>query len=146
MDIMGISRGFEWNIGVPENEVYPPSTWIEHEQIWPSTGFTSTYCHTNPCIQMYTVYIYIYIIHINYSRISDLYFIKECLGKKTSWAWCAQQKWFKAACRTPACLTLLLLLLMMMTTTIIYQCECFTDHTLAHPLNCRGGVVARLSA
>ena len=22
----------------------------------------------------------------------------------------------------------------------------FTDHTLAHPLNCRGGVVARLSA
>ena len=21
-------------------------------------------------------------------------------------------------------------------------CECFTDHTLAHPLNCRGGVVA----
>ena len=25
-------------------------------------------------------------------------------------------------------------------------CECFTDHTLAHPLNCRGGVVARLSA
>ena len=24
--------------------------------------------------------------------------------------------------------------------------ECFTDHTLAHPLNCRGGVVARLSA
>ena len=26
------------------------------------------------------------------------------------------------------------------------ECECFTDHTLAHPLNCRGGVVARLSA
>ena len=25
----------------------------------------------------------------------------------------------------------------------IYECECFTDHTLAHPLNCRGGVVAR---
>ena len=25
-------------------------------------------------------------------------------------------------------------------------CECFTDHTLVHPLNCRGGVVARLSA
>ena len=24
--------------------------------------------------------------------------------------------------------------------------ECFTDHTLAHPLNCRGGVVARPSA
>lgn len=29
------------------------------------------------------------------------------------------------------------------------ECECFMDHTLAHPLNCRGGVVAvvaRLSA
>ena len=26
------------------------------------------------------------------------------------------------------------------------ECECFTDHTLAHPLNCRGGVVGRLSA
>ena len=25
-------------------------------------------------------------------------------------------------------------------------CECYTDHTLAHPLNCRGGVVARFSA
>ena len=27
-----------------------------------------------------------------------------------------------------------------------WWCECFTDDTLAHPLNCRGGVVARLSA
>ena len=35
-----------------------------------------TQTHVFRCI------LYIYIIHINYSRISDLYFIKECLGKK----------------------------------------------------------------
>ena len=28
----------------------------------------------------------------------------------------------------------------------LVPCECFTDYTLAHPLKCRGGAVARLSA